>query len=104
MSEPKLVKIHTTFRNTEATAAIKEYAEEKLGLVIKKFVHQNTEAHVTIKVEKNDHIAEIVFHTDGTDFACKEKSGDMYASIDKLVDVVATQLRKHKEKITAHHA
>lgn len=98
------VKVNITFRNTESTEAIKNYASEKLTHCLKKYVHHNTEAHLVLKIEKNRQIAEITFHTDGADFIAKEETSDLYSSIDSLVHSVTHQLRKHKEKITSHHA
>lgn len=99
----KIVKVNITFRNTDATDALKSYATDKLSHCLHKFVHQNTEAHVVLKVEKNSQIAEVTFHADGADFHAKETSGDLYASIDALVDTLTQQLRKNKEKLTKHH-
>ena len=97
------VTVHITFRNTEATDPLKNYATEKITHTVKKFTHHNTDAHVVLKVEKNRQIAEVSFRTDGADFHAKEESADMYASIDALVDSLTHQLRKHKDKITSHH-
>lgn len=103
MSNKKIVKVNITFRNTEATEAIRSHATEKVTHTLSKFIHQDTEAHVVLRVEKNRHIAEISLRTDGADFICKEESGDLYASIDLLADALAQQMRKHKEKLTSHH-
>ena len=97
------VIIHVTFKNTESTEALRNYANEKMSHCLKKFVHSDTEAHVTLRVEKLVHSAEITFHADGKDFAGKEESQDLYASIDALADSLTQQLRKHKEKVTSHH-
>lgn len=97
------INIHITFRNTQATEAIKKHAEDKLEHCLQKFVHHDTEAHVVLSVEKNRQIAEINFRRDGADFHCKEESGDLYGSIDMLCDSLSKQLRKHKERITSHH-
>lgn len=99
----RVINVNITFRNTEATDAIKSYATEKIRNCLKKFVHHDTEAHVVLKVEKNRQIAEISCRSDGADFNAKEESGDLYSSIDTLVDSLTHQLRKHKDKITAHH-
>lgn len=99
----KQVKVNLTFKNTEATDAIRNYASEKLAGCIQKYVHQDTEAHAVLRVEKNRHIAEITFHSDGNDFQGSQESDNLYASIDALVDSLSAQLRKHKEKITKHH-
>ena len=100
----KVISVHIAFRNTDATEALKSYASEKVTHCLQKFVHKDTEAQVVLKVEKNRHIAEVSLHSSGTDFHAKEESADLYASIDKLVDSLTGQLRKHKEKITSHHA
>ena len=99
----RLYNIHITFRNTDATEALKNYATEKIKHCLQKFVRQDTEAHVILKVEKNRQIAEVSFHADGNDVFVTEECADMYASIDKLIDSLSTQLRKHKERLTKHH-
>lgn len=98
-----LIHVNITFRNTEATEALKNYAAEKIRHCLAKFVHQETEAHVVLKVEKNRQIAEISCHAQGHDFNAKEESADLYSSIDTLVGSLTQQLRKHKDKITKHH-
>lgn len=100
----KIVRANITFRNLDATDALRNYASEKIVHCLKKFVHQNTtEAHIVLKVEKNSQIAEVTFHADGTDFNAKEDRNDLYAAIDAVVDALTQQLRKHKERLTDHH-
>ena len=103
MGTSHTINVHVTFKNTDATEALRTYATDKMSHCLKKFVHSDTEAHVVLKVEKLRQIAEISFHTDGKDFAGKEESPDLYASIDALSDSLTQQLRKHKEKVTSHH-
>lgn len=98
----KIIRTNITFRNLDATDALKTYASDKLENCLRKFVHQNTEAHIVLKVEKKTQIAEVSFRADGTDFAAKEERDDLYAAIDALVDTVMHQLRKHKERLTDH--
>lgn len=102
-SNQRQVNVSLTFRNIEATDALRTYATEKMTGCIQKFAHQDTEVHMVLKVERTRQSAEVSFHTDGHHFQCSEESVDMYASIDKLVDTVAHQLRKHKEKLTSKH-
>lgn len=98
-----IVNINVTFRNTEPTDALKNYAVDKLSTCLKKLVHQDTEAHVVLQVEKKRQIAEVNFHTGGADFKGSETSENMYKSIDSLVNSITEQLRRHKEKQTQHH-
>ena len=99
----KSIQLQVTFKNIEATDAIRNYADEKLKHCLEKFVRQETDAHVVLLVEKARHIAEVTFRTDGASFNAREESADMYSSIDALVDNLGKQLRKHKEKLTSHH-
>jgi len=103
MTQANSVNVIITFRNTDSTEALKNYCTEKVKSCLKKFIHDNTEAHVVLMVEKTRHKAEISFHVDGASFSCSEESDDLYASIDAMTSALASQLRKHKEKITSHH-
>ncbi len=99
----RIVHVNLTFRNTEATEALKTYATEKVSHCVQKFVHQDIEAHVVLLVEKNRQIAEVTFNADGVTFNGKEERADLYSAIDALVDTMSHQLRRHKEKLTSKH-
>jgi putative sigma-54 modulation protein len=103
MASGKLVNVNITFRNTDATDALKAYATDKISNCVSKFVHHDTAAHVVLKVEGNRQIAEVSLRSDGADFASREESNDLYASIDALADSISQQLRRHKDKLTKHH-
>lgn len=103
MSNGKLVNVNITFRNTDATDALKAYATDKISNCVSKFIHHDTEAHVVLKVERNRQIAEVSLRSDGADFAGREESDNLYASIDALTDSISQQLRRHKDKLTKHH-
>jgi len=103
MTSNNSVSVNITFRNTQGTDALKNYATEKITNCLKKFVHRDTEVHLVLIVEKNHQIAEVAFSADGNRFACKEESKDLYTSIDALVKSLSGQLRKHKEKLVNHH-
>ena len=98
-----IVNINVTFRNTDATEPLKTYVQDKMSTVLKKLVHQDTEASVVLSVEKKRQIAEISFHADGADFRGSEESANMYKSIDALVNSITEQLRRNKEKLTKKH-
>jgi putative sigma-54 modulation protein len=94
-----VVRVNITFRNTEATDALRNYATEKITHCLNKFIHQDVEVHTVLKVEKNTQVAEVTFHANGADFKCSQESESLYTSIDNLVDTMMQQLRKHKEKL-----
>lgn len=102
-NKANIVNINVTFRNTEATEPLKNYATDKLTTCLKKLTHQDTEASIVLSVEKKRQVAEISFHADGTHFNGSEASENMYKSIDALVNSVTEQLRRNKEKLTKKH-
>ena len=102
-NKANIVNINVTFRNTEATEPLKTYVTDKMSTVLKKLVHQDTEAKIVLSVEKKRQIAEISFHVDGADFKGSEETENMYKSIDALVNSVTEQLRRNKEKLTKKH-
>jgi putative sigma-54 modulation protein len=95
--------VNITFKNTDATDALKQYANEKITRCADKFTQDNAEIHVVLSVEKKRQIAEASFNHLGSAITATEESEDMYKSIDLLVDTLATQLRKQKERVTSHH-
>jgi putative sigma-54 modulation protein len=97
------MEISVTFRHMEATEALKEYAREKLDR-IKKFMRRPIEAHVVFSVEKHYHIAEVALHVNGISIRGRERTGDMYSSIDAVVDKLDYQIRRYKERLKDHHA
>ena len=102
VANPRLVKVHITYRHTEPTDALSQMADEKISHCLQKYIHHDTEVNVVMKVEKMRQIAEASFRVDGHDFFACEESADMYASLDSLVTSISRQLVKHKEKITSH--
>ena len=97
------LSVTVTFRGMDPSDPIRTYAEDKLSKPLLKFIHQDTNAHVVLKVEKHRHVAEVAFHWRGKEVSAKVESEDMYKAIDLLEDSIGQQLRKLKEKLTEHH-
>jgi putative sigma-54 modulation protein len=95
--------INTTFRGMEPSDPIRLYAEEKISKPLSKFIHQDTTAHIILKVEKHRHIAEVTFNWRGKEVSAKVESEDMYKAVDLLEGSISQQLRKLKEKLTERH-
>jgi putative sigma-54 modulation protein len=92
------VKVSVTFRHTEPTEALKQYAEEKLHR-IGKYCSQSVDAHVVLSVEsKERQIAEVDLHTHGTTLHGKEETEDLYSAIDRVMDNLKRQVQKQKDK------
>ena len=96
--------VSVTFRHTESTESIKKYAIDKVTQRIQKYIHTTLDAHIILSVEKLDHSVEVHLTSKNIDQVSKASTGDLYSAIDKVVDVMEGQLRKHKEKqITQRH-
>jgi len=97
------MQCNITFRNFEASDSLKEYAQEKVERV-KKYLDRAGEAHVVLSLERHLHHADITLHSGAFVLRGREKSEDMYASIDLAMDKIERQLRRYKEKLKNHHA
>ena len=90
------MQIKITGKELKVTEAINDYVERKMDRIAKYF--DNAEADVTIRVEKNVQIAEIKVSANGEMFRAVTEDKDLYASIDKDVDILEGQIRKMKTK------
>jgi putative sigma-54 modulation protein len=57
-----------------------------------------------LTVEKLQHRAEATLRVRRETIHALAIDGDMYAAIDALADKLERRVRKHKEKLTDHHA
>ena len=93
------------FRHMDSSEALQAYAEKKVSEKINKFVTKPIEAHMTFSVDKNVHNAHCsVVGGDGFNLQVEHSCGDMYGSVDMIVDKLEAQLKKHKEKLKGHKA
>jgi putative sigma-54 modulation protein len=82
---------------------IREYVEEKISKV-SKLLDKGGEAHVTLSVEKHNHLAAIELITDGAlRIRAEEKSEDMYGSIDAATEKINTQVKRYRTKLRDLH-
>jgi ribosome hibernation promoting factor len=96
------MQVNITFRNMFATDALRNHVQDKLGKVVDKYLDKVTEAHVTLSLERYLHHADINLHAGHFHVRGKEKSEDMYASIDMAIDKIERQLKKHKDRLKSH--
>ena len=90
------MKVKIIGKELKITEAINDYVERKLDRIDKYF--EDAEADVTLKTEKNVQTAEICVLANGEKFRAVTEDKDMYASIDKDIDILEGQIRKAKTK------
>jgi putative sigma-54 modulation protein len=86
----------------DPSESLKAYAREKVERV-DKYLDRAGEAHVVLSLERHLHHADITIHSGPFVLRGREKSDDMYASMDLAMDKIERQLRRYKEKLKNHH-
>jgi len=90
-----------TFKNLDPSDNLKSYVSNKLNK-LDKLLDNPAEANVVLSVEKIRHIAEIKVTGDRLNINCREKTNDMYSSIDMALNKLEKQIKKSKQKIKSH--
>lgn len=90
------MEIKVLGKEMKVTEAINDYVEKKLERIEKYF--ETSEAEVTLKTEKKEQIAEILVTGNGQSYRAAAEEKDLYASIDKVIDILEGQIRKAKTK------
>jgi putative sigma-54 modulation protein len=85
-------------KNIDITDAIRDRVYKRLSK-FEKYFGPDTEAHATLSVEKNRHIIEVTIPFNGVILRGEEATGDMYTSIDNVVDKLERQMRRQKTKL-----
>jgi putative sigma-54 modulation protein len=97
------MQMSVTGHHIEVTPALRTYVDKKLTRTVRHF-GEVIDAHFVLTVDKLQHIAEATLRVSGETIHAVATEGDMYAAIDALADKLERRVRKHKEKITDHHA
>ncbi|MBB6671502.1 ribosome hibernation-promoting factor, HPF/YfiA family [Cohnella nanjingensis] len=94
------MKYNVRGQRMEVTNALRDYVEKKLSRLERYFeAPPQSDVHVTLSVTKGRHAVEVTIPLPNFMLRAEEKSGDMYASIDLVVDKLERQIRKHKTKM-----
>ena len=93
------MRITISGKNIDVTQGLKEAVYEKLDKLDKYFT-PDTEAIVTLSVEKNRQKIEVTIPIKGSVIRAEEVSDDMYVSIDLVQEIIERQMRKHKTRLT----
>ena len=94
------MKYNIRGQNIQVTDAMRDYTEKKLNRLEKYFdAPLDAESSVTMSVYKGRHGVEVTIPMTGIILRAEEKSPDMYASLDTVVDKLERQIRKYKTKV-----
>jgi putative sigma-54 modulation protein len=93
-----MMEINVRGKNIEVTPALISYTEKKLGKLAK-FFDKAKEIQVVMSVIRDEHIVEVTVILDGLILRGEESTGDMYASIDIVVEKLEKQVAKYKTRL-----
>lgn len=85
-------------RNIEVTSALKDYVGKRVGK-LDKYIDNLGDTQVTMTVEKDSHRIEVTIPINGMILRGEESTGDMYTSIDLVVEKLEKQISKYKGKL-----
>ncbi|MGD9600492.1 MAG: ribosome-associated translation inhibitor RaiA [Gammaproteobacteria bacterium] len=97
------MQINITGHHLDLSPALNDYIKTKLQRIQRHFDHM-VDAHFVLGVEKQLHRAEATVHVAGNTMHATSEHEDMYAAIDLMLDKLDRQVKRHKEKLTDHHA
>jgi len=92
------VQITLRGKNVDVTPALRDYAEKKFGK-IEKYFDVPLHAQVTLKAENGRYIVEVTAPLDGMLLRGEKASGDIYSSIDLVIETLEKQIERYKTKI-----
>ncbi len=95
------MKIHVRGdHHLDVTPALREYVEKKLGRLNRyREAEETKEVNVTMAVTRDVHSVEVTMPIAHLLLRAEERSPDMYASIDMVVDKLEKQLAKYKHRV-----
>ena len=92
------MKIKVTGRRIELTEDIKGRASREIEK-LEKFFDNITSASLVLSQDKHRFDGELTMNVSRSNLVAKASTADMYATIEEVTDKMATQLKKHKEKM-----
>jgi len=94
------MNISFQFKSFEPSAGLRDYAAKRFDKLAKYMPNaEAAEVAVTLTVEKARQIADVIIDAGMVHITSRERSEDMYSTIDLITDKLEAQLRKLREKM-----
>lgn len=89
------MRTNITARKFKLSDEMKQYVNEKTTH-LEKYYDGIVDVEVILSWEKNDRLAEVNLSVHGSVLTAKERSEDMFKSVDSAMDKMERQLKKYK--------
>ncbi len=86
-------------KNIPITDALREYVEKRLRK-LEKYLGEINEVQVTLMVERERHRVEVTIPINGLLLRGEEATGDMYSSVDLVIEKLEKQVEKYKTRLS----
>lgn len=96
------MKVIITSKNIKTNDYMKDTVEKKMQK-LSKYFSDDISVNVMLSSEKNLEKVEATIKAKGMVFRAESKSEDIYSSIDKVVDKLASQMSRFKSKLVKKH-
>ncbi len=93
------MEISVKGKNLEVTGALRSYAEKRVGKLEKFFEVGPVATQVLLSTEGDRHVVEVTLQVNSLLLRGEQKTADMYASIDGVVEKIERQIDKYKTRI-----
>jgi putative sigma-54 modulation protein len=97
-----VLHVHPKTKNTQITDETRLYLEKRLSKLKKQFRHE-PEVHYTQGFERGLYNVEVTLNNDGVLLRSQERSSDLHAALDNMVEKLETQWQRYKGKRTDGH-
>lgn len=96
------MKVIITSKNFSSSTNLNDTIKAKFEK-LSKYFSKDIVANVTLSVEKERQKIEATINANGTLFRAEDTSMDAYASVDRVVDKLASQMSRFKTKLKRKH-
>jgi len=86
-------------KHIEITDALRDYVTKRVGK-LEKYTDEFQDVSVTLLVEKDRHRVEVTAPINGMILRGEEQTGDMYSSIDMVLEKLERQIDKYRTRIS----
>ena len=88
-------------RNCDVVPRFKQHAEPRIA-TLENYFDRINDVRITLSAQRSWRTVEITLEADGLLLRSEERSNDELASFDKALDRLERQLRRYRERATAH--
>ncbi|MBA2124351.1 ribosomal subunit interface protein [bacterium Unc6] len=97
------MNVNITGRHFVVSDGLRQHIQARVEKLEHHF-NRIVEAHVILSVEKFRTTAEVILSGRHLHIVCKETTGQMYSSIDKVMHIIEKRLTRFRDKVREHKA